>query len=298
MRKIVHLAHKHTDHFDRIAIFYVLFVGGMIVYYQAPVTASSLLAGVILAAIGLRKVHFRGKALLSIALFLAGYGYIRDLLPILTDRVHIFPMVQVDSLVFGTLPTLTLQSLLYSAQTIQWYDYLFMFVYATHYAAPLVVAYILWRRSSELASEFALCFLLLSYLTFITYAAFPAMPPWMASNLGHIPQVTKIMNEIFASFSLSIFDVYAKAGVNLIAAVPSMHAANPWLMYLFLRRTGKKRSRIFLLYVFTMWFAVVYLGEHYVVDVALGIAYATGVYFFLTHLAPISKAKTPKTPTK
>jgi membrane-associated phospholipid phosphatase len=35
-------------------------------------------------------------------------------------------------------------------------------------------------------------------------------------------------------------------------------------------------------YVAGVWFAVVYLGEHYVVDVILGFVYASGAYLIIS----------------
>jgi membrane-associated phospholipid phosphatase len=69
--------------------------------------------------------------------------------------------------------------------------------------------------------------------------------------------------------------VDAAVAPNNVAAVPSLHAAFPLIACVFLIVAfGWKRAGWTAIYPLTMWFGVVYLGEHYVFDVILGIGYA------------------------
>ena len=74
---------------------------------------------------------------------------------------------------------------------------------------------------------------------------------------------------------------YKFFGANLVAAFPSLHAAYPWIIFLFIRKKSKILSYVSLLYVFGVWFSVIYLGEHYFVDVLAGIIYATTAYIIV-----------------
>ena len=71
----------------------------------------------------------------------------------------------------------------------------------------------------------------------------------------------------------------AAAVLAYLAAVPSLHAGQTLLITLFFfdRMRGRRRHLLWL-YPLAMAFALVYLGEHYVVDVVLGWAYCLAVY--------------------
>jgi membrane-associated phospholipid phosphatase len=68
---------------------------------------------------------------------------------------------------------------------------------------------------------------------------------------------------------------------NNVAAMPSLHAAFAVLFSLYLWRLVPRAARALLaLYPFAMSFALVYSGEHYVVDCIAG-----GVYAIVTYMA-------------
>ena len=113
----------------------------------------------------------------------------------------------------------------------------------------------------------------------------------MASNLGFIPPLQKIMDQVMASFAhpISVPSVYRFFGANLVAAVPSIHAAYPLLIFMFaIKKTGLYALTL-LPYVLGVWFTVVYLGEHYVVDVFAGIVYALGSYGIVAYMEKRSR---------
>lgn len=236
------------------------------------------------AAIAVILIGGRTKQFLwdwvPVLLLLFGYEYLRGLGPILTKNVHIWPMINADQKMFGSLPTITLQSYLYNASALKWYDYVAVILYISHFIIPMLIAFIFWLSNRRAFKHYTAGLLILSYLAFITYIIFPAMPPWMASNLGYIPPLQKIMDQVMASFAnpISVPSIYKFFGANLVAAVPSLHAAYPFLIFLFVRQQISRLAYLISPYVLGVWFAVVYLGEHYVVDVILGIIYAVVAY--------------------
>jgi hypothetical protein len=195
-------------------------------------------------------------------------------------------MIRADELLFGYLPTIKLQASLFDGVTLHWYDYMAVTLYISHFVIPMVVAFIFWIYDRKIFKSFTMTFLLLSYLAFFTFILFPAMPPWMASNQGYIPPLKKIMDQVMASFAhpIDVPSVYRFFGANLVAAVPSLHAAYPLLIFLFLHKKFKSWALLSLPYVFGVWFAVMYLGEHYAIDVIIGIIYACVAYLIISFL--------------
>ncbi len=62
---------------------------------------------------------------------------------------------------------------------------------------------------------------------------------------------------------------------NPVAAMPSLHAAYPWFVLLFAVKFYGWRGGTFLVYNAMVWFSVIYLGHHWVIDILAGIVLAT-----------------------
>jgi hypothetical protein len=222
---------------------------------------------------------------LPLVLLLSGYEYVRGLVPEINDHIHMAPMIDFDRFVFGNVPTLALQARLYKPGELHWFDYGSTLLYFAHFLVPLTVAFIFWLKSRPLFKQYATCMVTLSYISYLTYLIFPAAPPWMAAEVGLLPPVARILNLALSHFGqpIQVSAIYRYVGVNLVAAVPSLHAAYPLLTSLFVVRKAPKLIPLAALYTMSVWFAVVYLGEHYVFDVVLGVVYALFAYGVVVH---------------
>ncbi len=212
---------------------------------------------------------------------LVSYDALRGIVPLISRRVHFTEMINFDTWLFhGQLPTVTLQHWLYHG-ALHWYDYYFYFVYMLHFLSPFIIAAVIWKYRPNHYWQFAGALLLLSYAGFITYIIFPAAPPWMASQMHLIPTIAKLSTTIWWTWGVhSIPTLYDHFNPNPVAAVPSLHSAYPTLQLLFINKFfGRKAALVFLIYPLSMWFGVVYLGEHYVFDVTLGIIYGASAFF-------------------
>ncbi len=214
-----------------------------------------------------------------VLLFLS-YEYLRGLAPILNHTVHINAMINVDTFIFGSVPAVFLQERLFHQGSPQWYDLLAIFVYLLHFIVPMLTAFLFWIINKKRFREYTLALIILSFTAFVTYVIFPAMPPWMAAEQGHLPSVEKILDVTFIKLGqpLPLPTAYFLFRGDPVAAMPSLHAAYPLLVLLFFVRQFKKAGYLLLPYVLGVWFAVIYLGEHYVIDVAVGALYTLIVF--------------------
>ena len=116
----------------------------------------------------------------------------------------------------------------------------------------------------------------LSYMAYFTYLVYPAALPWLAAQRGFIPQIVHVADVAFSQFSpfIALPTVYKYIAPNLTAAVPSLHAAYPFFTLFFIGQKHPKTVLFLILYAVGVAFAVIYLGDHYFFDVALGLAYA------------------------
>jgi membrane-associated phospholipid phosphatase len=87
--------------------------------------------------------------------------------------------------------------------------------------------------------------------------------------------------------------VYDFIQPNKFAAFPSLHSALPWLIALFALKIGKGKALPILIFPLGVWFSAVYLGEHYIVDVIGGVAYATVAFILAEKLIPYIQFRRP-----
>jgi hypothetical protein len=178
------------------------------------------------------------------------------------------------------LPMVVLQNAWYQG-TLEWFDYFFYFTYMFHFLSPFLLAIVIWKYRPTKYWHYVGALLALSYAGFVTYVLYPAAPPWMASEMGLIPKISKLSTDIWWNWGVhSIPTIYSQLNPNPVAAVPSLHCAYPTLALFFVHKLfGWKFSLPFFLYPASVWLGVVYLGEHYVIDVILGIIYAAGIFY-------------------
>jgi membrane-associated phospholipid phosphatase len=124
------------------------------------------------------------------------------------------------------------------------------------------------------------------------YAAVPTAPPWWASQEGHTDaEVRRIMVEVGEEEWGRAWPVlYDTLGGNPWAAMPSLHFATSLMAAFLLAETGPAPGAAGWLYVGTLGFALVYLGEHYLVDLLAGAAIVIAVRRGERYVEPLAQA--------
>jgi len=185
---------------------------------------------------------------------------------------------------FGQIPSLVLQ------QTIRMpiLDYMGAFFYSLHFFAPTIFAFILWKVSPKNYWKYTVAFGICTYGALITFLFYPVAPPWIA-----VPNVIRILTgSVDASLGIPVYKtLFDFLSPNLYAAFPSMHSALPLLISLFAIKIWKKKALPVLIFPVGVWFSAVYLGEHYVVDVLGGIAYAVVAFVAVEKILPLLSKK-------
>jgi membrane-associated phospholipid phosphatase len=138
------------------------------------------------------------------------------------------------------------------------------------------------------------------YATFdigvIGYWVVPTAPPWYAAarglmDDGRTPEVRRMMVEYGEQFWKSGWKpLYGVLGGNPLAAMPSLHFATSVTAAHMLAETGRAAGVLGWAYAGTLGAALVYLGEHYVVDLLAGLALAEGIRAGAPVAAPALRA--------
>ncbi len=184
----------------------------------------------------------------------------------------------------GHIPTVVLQNHLYDPTAVHWFDALMTVIYSSHFLATPVVAAVLWLRDRTAWIGYITRVVVLAFAGLVTYVLFPEAPPWLAARDGFIDPVTRLSARGWIWLHLGnvheLLEGAQRDGSNPVAAMPSLHTAFAALIALFLAaRLGTPWRRLLALYPIAMGFALVYLGEHYVLDIAAGFAYAAAVHW-------------------
>lgn len=274
-----------------VAVFVVYLVIAIVLYVWrgASFTPDRWLVLLLIgAAVMGRAVAFL-RDWVPVVLLIAGYELMRKLAgQIVAEQgryVHVGELIAADRALFGgQLPTLWLQERLYEAGRTQWYDYGALVFYALHFVFPLAFAFMLWISYRERFWQFCLTFLLMTYAAFAFFLWYPAAPPWFAERHGYLEGVAWPAGQAVRAMvpteheNFDTFKIWDDVSGNPVAAMPSLHAAFPWLVLLFAVKFYGRRGLLFLPYSPILWLSIVYLAHHWVVDILAGVAWATACF--------------------
>ena len=266
-----------------LAIYLAVALGLMFALRVTPSIDVFFVFGVILAVLLGRGVAFIRDWGPFVLIFFAWEG-MRGIANQFGQAVHSDSVIAIERTLFGGVPTAELQHALRQPGVISPLDVVMTFVYVSHFFFPLALAFFLWLRDRPRYYRFVTTLMAVSFAAFFTFLVFPVAPPRYAVYYGQDLGVADVMQQVMTSFNWGGFDwVYNHMVGNPVAAFPSMHAAYPLLVLLFLWERSKRAAIAWAFPTGIIWFAVVYLGHHYVVDVLGGVVYGLVGYLLLHH---------------
>jgi membrane-associated phospholipid phosphatase len=173
----------------------------------------------------------------------------------------------------GTLPTDWLLQRLYDAGSNSILDVFVVAMIFSYYLVPHLVALGLWRRNVAAFGRYGAAVLLTVYVGLVVSFVVPTAPPWLADRYSDAPSIDRVSADVLNWNAESVGPGSVTAGTNPFAAMPSLHFALTALIVLALWR-HRVLKVLALAYAAAMAFALVYGGEHYVVDELAGAATA------------------------
>lgn len=187
-----------------------------------------------------------------------------------------YPIVADRALGAGRLPNARLQGALAGRDGVGALDRVLSVVHWAWFLHPhLTLLYVVLRhgdRFPRAARQMAATYDLGCAL----YFTLPTAPPWWASENGYLEdseQVQRLMVAVGEDVWGPAWDhLYEAAGGNPWAAMPSLHFATSVMAALILAEVDPAAGALAAAYAAALGFALVYLGEHYVTDLAAGAA--------------------------
>src|SRR5262249_38671445 len=202
------------------------------------------------------------------ALLIMLYAECRGLAHLASPHPFYRPQLWLERHLFAGVPAVWLQDYFWHG-SMTWYDAVAAKVLNLHFVVPPLVAFALWVRGRTLFFRFASSMILLSFASAVVFLVYPSAPPWAAAHARMLDVVPHLASP-------------PPPPANPYAAIPSLHAGYAFLVALTVAgvllgsrmRLRRTLAGLCFLYPFAQALAVIYTGNHYVVDIVIGCGFA------------------------
>ena len=218
-------------------VVYLVLLGVYIAFWGIPFTEDTLLlwitGAVFVSCLGepgrFRRGFLRDWFPLYVVLGL--YALLRGYADHLLFNTHITPQLRFDNWIGrrACRPPSGCSSTSSTPYHLHVWDYLAWGTYLSHFFVSFLICGVLWVRDHKAFRRFVALYVTLMLSGFLTYVLYPAMPPWLASQLGYMPGSVRVVPVVWSSLGIHWAAAVFESGHrfnNDVAAVPSLHAAS------------------------------------------------------------------------
>jgi hypothetical protein len=243
-----------------------------------PVVAGAAYAAPVALCVAVRRTRARDVVMVTLNMwaYIAMYEMPNDDAEALQRRVRVRYPVLVDRVIgLGELPGVRLQRALSRPGVTTRFDAVLVWAHWMWFIVPhgTIAYHLVFHRERFPRAAASMYAVFNSGVLF--YWALPTAPPWYAARSGVIkadPEMRRLMVEHGETFWQERWEpLYSFLGGNPLAAMPSLHFATSVMAALLLSDIGPVEGTVGWAYAATLGFALVHLGEHYVVDLLAGL---------------------------
>jgi membrane-associated phospholipid phosphatase len=175
----------------------------------------------------------------------------------------------------GRIPTLRLQDKYFEPGSASFIDYFMTMIHWSYFVVPHIVAVIVWYKRPDVFRRFLSGMALMLAVGLAIYFLIPSNPPWLAPEPIDSPSaavVYRIMETVGKELGGGVYEAsYRVIGEsNPRAAMPSIHMAFTALLIFPAFAFSRTWGHVAVVYTALMGLALVYLGEHFVIDLFVG----------------------------
>ena len=173
-------------------------------------------------------------------------------------------------------------------------------VHGTYFFAFVLAGLWLWLRRREQFGVYSAAIALTFGAGLVGYFLFPTEPPWLAARERGAPSTARVIVETTRGTPVALAvadlgtrwqtDPEALGDPNPAAAMPSVHMAITAVVGLFFFRVHGLAGAVGAVYLALMGAALVYLGEHYVLDEVVGLLSGVGALALANRLPLLRRA--------
>ena len=161
--------------------------------------------------------------------------------------------------------------------------------YTLHFGLPLILGWVFWHTTDDrkMFYRFVWTMTLLNFSALATFMIYPAAPPWYVYSFGFgQPPHTSYWGlgagalvNVDKMIGMNFFQtLWGGFNPNHFAAIPSLHGAYPAAVAFFTYKKFHRWPGLLLLYPLGVWYSAVYLNQHYIIDLIIGVGYLAVAY--------------------
>jgi membrane-associated phospholipid phosphatase len=205
------------------------------------------------------------RSWVPLVMILLSYEALNGIVGTLAASVGIHSLYGIDSILWGGNFTGWLQSSFNSAMLTM----IATFLYMLHVPLVGVTAVATWRWRRPQFGRYVTAMAIVSFSALATFVIFPTAPPWFA---GVARNLLASGNPLAGSGAVAWLNNAILS--DQFAAFPSLHAAYALLFGYFMIRMDRRLAIVALPVMLGILFSTIYLGQHYLIDLIGGGAYA------------------------
>lgn len=267
-------SHRFRDAFVRDWSIPLLYVSVLIVIYlrygflfQFTLGAVSLAVFPAISYVGKSREFLRNSAFF--VMLLLTYEALQGITGLLVNTGSVLSLAGFDRAIVGFDLSAYVQSTFYSTLTTLASN----FFYSLHFLLIVAALVLLWFKDKSLYRRYAYAMVLTSYLALLTFVLVPTAPPWFSGTVQNlVASGAKMLPAGLQNVQQALLAIES----DKFAAFPSLHAAYATLFAFYTVRLDRKYALVALPILVGVYFAIIYLGQHYIVDLLGGVAYSMG----------------------
>jgi membrane-associated phospholipid phosphatase len=259
------------------------------------ISSAALAPAALVVALPRGRARDLGICTLNMWAYLAAYEIPHDDPARQAARVRVDYPIAIDrALGLGVPPTVRLQRRFSTPNAVNGIERVLVWCHWLWFFVPHAsVLYVLLRKPERFPAAAAQMYAVFD-LGAVFYWAVPTAPPWWAALHGHLgdgepTETRRMMIEYGEQFWGDRWEaLYDVLGGNPLAAMPSLHFATSLMGAHLLAEVGPVAGAVGWGYVALLGLSLVYLGEHYAVDLLGGAALAESVRLKAPKVAPLA----------
>jgi membrane-associated phospholipid phosphatase len=252
-----------------VALIYVSVVAAAYLRFGTlPEISFAVAAVLILPFIGLatRSKEFMKNSALIVAVLLT-YEALQGIAGTLVRQGSVISLAGVDQALIGSNFAADVQTAFASSAT----TFVSTVFYGMHVFLIMIAFVLFWFKDRAVYRGYTYSLVVTTYLALFTFMVLPTAPPWLA---GTAQNLLKPGIKMLPAAFQQVQAVLLSGESDVVAAFPSLHAAYATLFSIFMFKLGRKYGFVSLPIAGGVYFSIIYLGQHYLVDLLGGIAYA------------------------
>jgi membrane-associated phospholipid phosphatase len=252
-----------------VLIYVTVVVAAYLRFGTLPVITLGAVVVLVMPFIGLatRSKEFVKNTVLIVAVLLT-YEALQGVTGIVTHSGSATSLAGVDQALVGSNLVADVQTAFRSSAT----TFVSTIFYGLHVFLIVIAFVLFWFKDKAVYRRYTYSLVVTSYLALLTFVAFPTYPPWLARTaLNLLPSGDGMLPTAFQNVAA----VFLSGESDKVAAFPSLHAAYATLFSIFMFKLGRKYGLVSLPILGGVYFSIVYLGQHFLVDLLGGVAYAS-----------------------